>query len=539
MNFKQVYIIPVIIIVFSCQNPSQTEIAEALAPMVQGQEADSLLLEVYKNNDYEPIWIESGGFNKVGNSYLDALDEVVYDGLDRKKYFTEEQARLLEKVKESKDPATHAGLDLSISRSFLSLASDLNIGRIDPDDINIEWKIERKTPTLDFGELLLSIAEGGTSALKKGIKRLRPENSSYVELQELLESQLEKETRELALVDSFPGKIEVGDSHESIPAIRKKLSYLGEVKEEPKEEDIEVYDEDLYQAVKHFQERHGLNDDGIIGQDFVHAINYSHADLITKIKVNMERLRWLPDFTKTQENKVIVNIPDFRLFYLEGGDTIFTSKVVVGKAYRQTPVFRSEMTYLVFSPTWTLPETILWEDAIPSIREDIGFLSKNNMKVLDYEGNEVDYEEVDWENLKEKEDFPYIIRQKPGGINPLGKVKFMFPNEYSIYIHDSPAQNLFTTDERTFSSGCIRMEDPDQFAAILLEGMEDWDAEEISEAMDSEEEKKVTLNQKQAVWILYLTVWNQSGKMEVREDIYNMDRKLAKALKLPVSEHFL
>src|SRR5690606_26322095 len=142
--------------------------------------------------------------------------------------------------------------------------------------------------------------------------------------------------------------------------------------------------------------------------------------LMTKIKVNMERLRWLPDFNDEERNQVIVNIPDFHLYYIKQGDTIFTSKVVVGKDYRQTPVFKSEMTYLVFSPTWTLPETILWEDAIPSIQKDEDYLAENNMKVLDLQEKEVNYKKISWRKLENKEDFPYLIRQAPGSSNPLG-----------------------------------------------------------------------------------------------------------------------
>jgi murein L,D-transpeptidase YcbB/YkuD len=247
-----------------------------------------------------------------------------------------------------------------------------------------------------------------------------------------------------------------------------------------------------------------LIDDGVIGEDFFAAINYSHADLMAKIKVNLERLRWLPDFTDNQKDKIIVNIPDYQLFYVQDGDTMFSSRVVVGKAYRQTPVFKAEMGYLVFSPTWTLPQTILWEDVIPSIQKDPSYLKQNNMKVLNFQENEIDYKEVDWESLEDEEDFPYLIRQKPGDENPLGRVKFMFPNNYSIYIHDSPAKHLFSVDERTFSSGCIRMEKAEEFASLLLENAGAWDAEKILE-----------------------------------EDIYGMDRKLAEALSLPVSEYFL
>ena len=156
----------------------------------------------------------------------------------------------------------------------------------------------------------------------------------------------------------------------------------------------------------------------------------------------------------------------------------------------------------------------------------------------DHQEREVDVDEIQWDELEGEEDFPYFIRQEPGGINPLGKVKFMFPNDYSIYIHDSPAQELFSQDDRTLSAGCIRMENPFEFARILLDGT-DWSEEKIMEAMDSGEEKNVDLAEAKDVWILYLSVWDGGGSAELRKDVYEMDKKLAAALSLPVSEYFL
>lgn len=539
MKFNFVYFIAVfLVLISSCQNdPSQKELAKSIeTSLLQDAEMDSSLLEVYSENEFHPIWVKMGGLNKKGEQFYEELEEVAYDGLEKDNYLSEDQALLLENIKESKDLSNHARLDISISKSFLKLASDLNIGMIDPANLNIEWKMDRRAPTIDFLEVLQGIAEG--KDLEKSLGLFRQKNQNYADLKALLKNEINLQKENQELVPFFQGKIEKGDTHQAIPLIRQRLNLSGDL-ENPKQDGGEVYDEELFQAVKKFQSRHGLIDDGIIGEDFFSSINYTHSDLISKLKINLERLRWLPDFTGSDHNQVIVNIPDFNLFYIQDGDTVFTSKVVVGKDYRQTPVFKSEMTYLVFSPTWTLPETILWEDVIPSIREDEEYLEKNHMRVLDYQEEEVNYKKIKWDKLEEEEDFPYLIRQSPGDENPLGRVKFMFPNDYYIYIHDSPAQNLFSQDERTFSSGCIRMDKPEEFAALLLEDVDGWGEEEILEAMNLEEEKKVDLEEVQEVWILYLTIWNNGGTVQVREDIYEMDKKLAKALSLPLSDHFL
>lgn len=533
---KAVYSILFLFIVFSCQQkPLPEEVSEEISALLAEAEADSGLINAYAEDDYKPIWVKSGGLKNPGEDFLEGLEQIELDGLVKEVYWSEEQAALLEQVKASKDPKLHAQLDVAVSRSFLQLAADLNIGRVDPANINIEWKMARKSPTVDYKEQMLDMSNG--ASFDRILDQLRPSNAMYGQLRDLLQKQKENLQDQPPLVGSFEGKIEKGDSHEAIPMIRQKLVMLQDL-EEDQQNMGQLYDDQLFEAVKSFQRRHGLIDDGVIGADFVGAINYNQQDLISKIVVNMERLRWLPDFMDTDKNKVIVNIPDFQLFYIQGNDTVLTSKVVVGRDYRQTPVFKSEMTYLVFSPTWTLPETILWEDAIPSIRKDKNYLQANYMEVLDHQGNKVNPTQVNWSGLRGKEDFPYMIRQSPGSTNPLGKVKFMFPNDHAIYIHDSPAQALFSRDGRTFSSGCIRMDKPQEFAAMLLEDA-DWDHERIIEAMNQDEEQNVTLAESLEVWILYLTLWDTEGKLEVREDVYDMDKKLAEALSLPLSGHFL
>ena len=522
-------------IIFSCQQkPSNEEISQSLSVLLAEVEPDVDLEAAYESHDYQPIWVKSGGLNNGGKKFLEGFEDIVFDGLSKEDYWQEEQQELLTQVKSSKDPTLHAQLDIALSQAFLKIASDLNRGKVDPATMEIEWEMARRSPTVDYQELMFDLAGGGS--FEKVLDKLRPAHDTYANLRNLFQSLKENPHEETGLIAPLEGKIEKGDQHEVIPAIRRKLFILNDLQQTPGEG--QIYDEQLFEAVKRFQHRHGLIDDGVIGADFIKAINYSYQDLLTKVQVNMERLRWMPDSLDNDKNKVIVNIPDFHLFYVQNKDTVLTSRVVVGQEYRQTPVFQAEMTYLAFSPTWTLPETILWEDAIPAIQKDRSYLNKNNMKVLDYQGNEVNPRKINWDQLKAKEDFPYIIRQAPGSDNPLGKVKFMFPNDHSIYIHDSPAQYLFTRDDRTFSSGCIRMENPQEFAAMLLEDA-DWDEEMLLEAMNQPEEKTVNLKESQQVWLLYLTVWSQNGNIEVREDVYGMDRKLAAALSLPASDHFL
>jgi L,D-transpeptidase YcbB len=522
-------------VIFACeQNPSQSEIYEQIVVQLSENPQDSLLRRAYSEHNDKPLWVARGGLQRSGQQYWEALEDVAFDGLEVRVYKPDSLTDMIQQAQEATDPSLLATLDIAISRSFLNLANDLHVGRIHPDRLDIEWEMDLKEPTEDYLDLMLAVANGKSAA--KAFTHLRPENAQYEGLRQQLKKLLEQNENSAETIPSFSGKIEVGQKHTAIPAIRKKLAFWGFGDSEPT--DNSVYTEALEKQVKAYQRKHGLNEDGVIGQGFLEVVNYSLEDLITKTKVNLERWRWLPDYTDSDRNKVIVNIPDFQLFYLQGEDTVLVSKVVVGKEYRQTPVFKSKMTYMVFSPTWTLPETILWEDAIPSIQNDPDYLVKNEMKLLDFQGNEVNYEKVKWNKIEGKSDFPYMIRQSPGTKNPLGQVKFMFPNDYSIYIHDSPAKALFSREERMFSSGCIRMEKPRELATLLLEDMEDWDELKIDSSMNLQNEQNVKLKHAQDVWILYLSVWEQSGQLAIREDIYDMDKKVAKAMGLPVSGNF-
>lgn len=534
MKLRALYFIAIVTLIFSCnQNPSQTEIAEAIEGMLVSVD-DEGLAKVYQENNNKPLWIKSGGLNRSGQRFLEELDEIVYDGLNKSDYLSDADYQSIEALKESENTGDFAKIDIILSEAFVKLAKDLDIGKINPQALDIEWKMERKTADVDLYEKLSSISRANN--VTNILDDLRPDNEEYDKLRSQLQELLKNNEEENSQPVFFTGKIEKGDSHQAIPTIRKKLAFWNEIKSESTDQ---TYNEELFEAVISFQKRHGLIDDGILGADFIEAINYSKQDLISKVKVNLERWRWMPNFTDSDKNKVIVNIPDFYLYYLEKQDTLLTSKVVVGREFRQTPVFKSEMTYMVFSPTWTLPETILWEDAIPAIAKNPNYLESHHMKVINKSGEEENPKKIKWEKLQDKTDFPYLIRQSPGKENPLGRVKFMFPNEYSIYIHDSPAQGLFEKDERTFSSGCIRMEKPVEFASLLLNDMDDWNAEKINKSMELEEEENISLSKAQEVWILYVSVWQKGDRLAVREDIYDMDKKLAKAMGLEVSKYFL
>ncbi|QDH79382.1 L,D-transpeptidase family protein [Echinicola soli] len=496
------------------------------------------LEEVYGVFDYQPIWINAEGLSESGEWFFELLDEeIAADGLDRNDYQYESIKQRIDSINQGGEIDALVSLELEISEAFIHLGNDLHYGRVDPDKRSSKWKMEPKAMDLDVKDILIEIGKGNESSFSEVLDQLRPGNRLYEGLREEMKGVLEAGGSLDKPHIEHKEALEVGDRHQVVVQVRKALEAMGE-EGISKSKEPEVYDQELEGAVKRFQKKHGLKEDGVLGEDFWRAINYSTEDLMVKLKVNLERLRWLPDFLSTDGPKVLVNIPNYFMDYIVDQDTVFSTRAVVGKEYYQTPVFTAKMSYVVFSPYWNLPEGILWAETIPAILKDKNYLSEHNMEIVDRQGELVKPNKVPWKKLTKEEGFPYLIRQKPGDDNALGRVKFMFPNSYNIYIHDSPAKALFDRDERAFSHGCIRIANPDDFAAVLLQDKKEWDKEAIAGAMQLEKEKQVNLEHKPSVWILYLTAWRSAGGLQLREDVYGSDKKLAQKMGGEVSNAF-
>jgi murein L,D-transpeptidase YcbB/YkuD len=225
---------------------------------------------------------------------------------------------------------------------------------------------------------------------------------------------------------------------------------------------------------------------------------------------------------------ILVNIANYGLDYIYKLDTLFSSKVIVGKQYHATPIFSAAMSYIVFSPYWNIPNSIARNEIIPAIRKNPDYLRQKNMEVVTFSGQPVDPSTINWSNKS----FPYMIRQRPGGSNSLGLVKFMFPNRFSVYIHDTPTRSLFDREDRALSHGCIRIQNPTEFAKILLRDMPEWTDERINQAMNQKSERIVNLNRKIPVALVYLTFWADSkGQAHFRQDIYNRDAEILTLLR--------
>lgn len=317
--------------------------------------------------------------------------------------------------------------------------------------------------------------------------------------------------------------------------LARRLAASGDLAKDDISLSSSAYNETLQDAVRRFQIRHGLEVDGLVGRATLRALNVSIEQRIDQIHVNLERARRLP--YGQSENLVLVNVPAFDAYVVRNGETIWTTKVIVGEAEDETPEFRSELEFVVFNPTWSVPHSIASEEMLPKIKQDPGFFTKGGYQLYDGDGNRVDPAGVDWSGISIGS-FPYKLVQQPGPENQLGQIKFMFPNEYSVCMHDTPAKSLFAKAARAFSHGCLRVEDPLAFAEVIL-GSEGWTREQIDSQVLTGETRTVVLSEPLPVYVLYWTAQvDDSGRIHFYDDIYGRDAKVLRTLDRPLrSDH--
>jgi len=321
--------------------------------------------------------------------------------------------------------------------------------------------------------------------------------------------------------DIRPGAVD-----ERIPSVRARLTKSGELGADATTDSSPRYDPTLVKAVKLFQARHRLPETGVIGTKTVRAMNVTAAARADQVRANLERARWVLNGLKG--DFVLVNLPAFKAYYIEGGRNVWEGRTQIGEEAKQTPTFRAKMSTVVFNPDWTVPQSIVTDEIFPEVEAGKDPLASRKLRVYDERGREVDPASVDWSS---PDNFPYTLKQPPGPDNALGRVKLLFPSGYAIYMHDTPSKGLFDTQKRTFSHGCIRTENVMGLAELLLQGQDGWDRGKIQEALASGKTVNVDLVHRPDVVIVYWTVSvGASGEVRYTDDIYDQDRPLLNAM---------
>jgi len=321
----------------------------------------------------------------------------------------------------------------------------------------------------------------------------------------------------------------VGSNGARVSELRQRLRVTGDLTG-PDPANQESFDNGLEEAAKNFQIRHGIDPDGKVGPRSIEELNVPVETRVNQLRASLERMRWV--FRDLPDDFVIVDIAGFHAYLVEDGEEVWSTRVQVGKPYHATPIFKDSMRYIDFNPTWTIPPGILRKETLPAIRRDPSYLSRNNMSVVSHAGKIVDPSTIDWAATASK-GFPHMIRQEPGPHNALGRVKFMFPNKYMVYLHDTPSKGLFARSERAFSHGCIRTQNPFDLAELLLKD-QGWDRQRIDQVIESRKTTRVNLSEPLTVMLLYWTAEvDADGTAFFRKDVYNRDAPIIEGLDEP------
>jgi murein L,D-transpeptidase YcbB/YkuD len=477
----------------------------------------------YERREFRRAWTSVRNIEEL----VGQIQDIYSEGLDPEDYHFTQIELMRQRVSRARDnPELRAGLDILLTESLVRLAYHLNFGKVDPHDLDPNWNLARDLRGRDPVAVLEEAIN--SESLAEFIGDAIPRLELYRNLTGALA--VYRMVADTGGWPAVPGGavLKPGAKNPRVATLRLRLSRSGDLTDRIAD-DPEVFDEKLEEAVIRFQRRHGLDADGVVGKTTLAALNVTARERVDQIRVNLERARWVMRDLPGGEF-LVTNIAGFSAFLYRNEDLAWQARAQVGKPYRKSPVFKAQLEYLVFNPTWTVPPTILKNDVLPAIQRDVGYLKSKNMVVLDRSGKKVDPGSIDWASYKGR-GFPYVIRQQPGPNNALGRVKFIFPNEHFVFLHDTPSRGLFDRAKRTFSSGCIRVDKPLELAELVLDDPESWNQETIQAVLDSKKTKTVHLREPMPVLLLYWTAFvDDDGVVNLLNDVYGRDQQILDGL---------
>jgi len=477
---------------------------------------------IYKNEDYNPLWEAA----KNRNDLISILDDSYFEGLNPKDYHIDFIKQHDEEIEKGATISTEnsAIADIVMTDALLTYAHHMIQGKVNPTKLDPNWNYSQR-PMPDSVEFRV-MHRLQTQSLKEGVKNIRSELPMYNKLQFWFAKydSVQKADGDIEQIQ-YPGApLRLGDSSEVVGELKRHLSNYANTLSLTHDD---VFDEELEVTIKEFQSQNGLDDDGIAGKKTFEMLNMSISVRMDILRVNMERCRWLNN--DLPEEFLLVNIADYHLYLFRNRQIDYDCRVVVGKEHHETPVFTSDIKYLVFNPTWTVPYSIASKEILPKLKRDPQYLQDRNMTLL--RGDKViDPSTIDFTQYS-RGNFPFTIRQEPGPNNALGIVKFIFPNKYAVYLHDTPSKSYFGKSERAFSHGCVRVQNPLVLAEQLL-GKQGYDRNKIDSILKTKKLKNVYLEEPMPVMIMYWTCYEdrEEGKMYFYGDIYGRDKKILSEL---------
>ncbi|WP_137807496.1 murein L,D-transpeptidase [Pseudomonas sp. G(2018)] len=487
----------------------------------QRADINRVVLDFYSHRNYRAAWTNGRDVAQL----LKSLDETEIDGLNPADYRSAElvQAQLAMQAT-APTPAQLAAYDIGLTRTYITALLQLRRGKVDPSRLDFHWNFDPEgvDPREDVNSFFAALDD---HEVARAFAQAPPQEAVYRSMRAAL-----AHLRQIRDAGGWP-KVAEGQSLKpgmdgaAVAQLRARLVAGGYL--EPTKGKRSDYDDKVIAAVKKYQAEQYLGADGVAGAATLAALNVSVEARIDQVRVNMERARWL--LYKLQGTFVVVDIAGYKVALYRDGQPIWRSRVQVGKPFRSTPVFQSEITYVTFNPTWTVPPTILVKDMLPKIQQNPDYLAANRIRVLDREGNVLDPSTVDWYNAR-----GITLRQDAGPENSLGQVVIRFPNDYAIYLHDTPHRELFAKSMRATSSGCIRVENPLQLVELLFNDPEHWNSEGIQKQLANGRTENIRLPVKVPVLLAYWTVdLSKEGRVTFKPDVYGYDTPVLKQLNLP------
>lgn len=503
---------------------------------------DGQLQRFYKSLGYRTVWNSPLAVDRL----LKVIGESADDGLLPSDYHVDEIRRFREDPPVL--PSMKARADLLMTDALFTLLSHMRSGKVLPRSLDANWNVPANLPPANNDSVLMSAVT--ENRFPEMIASLRPTGSGYMQLRKALARYMKLHAEGgWGKVPSGPMIVNPGDLDARMPLVRQRLIVSGDLSADAPiglkitsaadstaaDSTMQAarlrapleYTPEMAEAVKLFQKRHGLSIDGAIGNETITAMNVSLETRIEQIRINLERLRWYP--RNPGSSYIMVNIPGYTVDYIRNNDLLWHSRVIIGKSDTQTPVIKAEIQSVIFNPRWVIPSGILIKEAIPAIRKDIRYLSRNQLTVVGADGKPVDPLQINWSQYKEG-GFPYRLVQDSGEDGSLGLVKFNMPNRFAVYMHDTPTKPLFERSRRAYSHGCIRVDKPFELVEIVLANPVRWSRQKIDAVVSTGKTRTEPLPAKVPVYLTYQTAFADGNQLNFRADIYDRDRSLQEAL---------
>jgi len=493
-----------------------------LIRITQSKKFQNSIIDFYKSRNYEFVWINKSGINEYGKNLFNFLDSQnpnlvsSYANMPSNDNFKKTFNSVSAKNRAGNDSLT-LKLEILFTLNFFEYAENNWQGISENKSEKLDWFINKKK--IKISALLDSLLKFDPSKVSSYVPVYR--QYSLLKKQLTYYQKIQKEFK-VQTYDTSLFSLNLGDTSKQIIFIKKQLYLLQDL---IVLDSSKIYNTALASAIKSYNQRNGQEVNGKISKEFIAKLNVPINDLIIKLLINMERCKWVP--VELKSDYIVVNIPAFKMYVYQSGNLFWNSNIIVGKSNEtsKTIIFNDTLETIVFNPYWNIPTNIIVREILPQIKRNKNYLRIQNLEVVSNSGKHIPESSINFN--KYTTHFPYIIRQKPGSNNSLGSLKFLFPNVYDIYLHDTPQKYLFENSSPTFSHGCIRIQEPIKLAKFLLRNDKNFDDAKIQTLLNQKSERHILLKDKVPIFIAYFTAWvDREGKLNFRDDIYKHDQKM-------------